>query len=121
MRLAQAEGSCFRIGKRHSGGAERGCKRAMSGELEMTDKLVDMPTVDDLKAIARRAFCVFRGDVPGSKGRAISDLAFAQSELIALGMGDVYDAENRRSNLIARGFVPPEDLPSYRALGQIGW
>ena len=74
------------------------------------DNVFDMPTVNDLRAIARAAFEEMRGSRPATGRGAMNDLAFAQRELVALGRGDVYDAEFRRSELILRGFVPPDDF-----------
>ena len=68
----------------------------------------DMPTVDDLKAAARRAFAALSRD--NFCVRAISDLAFTQRELKALGASEVYEQEYRRSELLKRGYTPPEDL-----------
>jgi hypothetical protein len=73
------------------------------------ENVFDMPTADDLRAIARAAFEELRGARPATGRGAMNDLAFAQRELVALGRGEVYDAEFRRSELILRGFVPPDD------------
>ena len=62
--------------------------------------MTDLPTVDELRAIARSAFA--RG--------ALNDLAFAERELTLLGARDVYAAEFRRHELLRRGFTPPEDM-----------
>jgi hypothetical protein len=67
----------------------------------------DMPTVDDLRAIARAAFEVARGGRATSGRHYMSDLAFAQRELAALGCVDVYHEEYRRHELLMRGFTPP--------------
>lgn len=64
--------------------------------------MTDLPTVDELRAIARSAFA--RG--------AFNDLAFAERELTLLGARDVYAAEFRRHQLLQRGFTPPEDMMS---------
>lgn len=64
--------------------------------------MTDLPTVDELRAIARSAFA--RG--------SFSDLAFAERELTLLGARDVYVAEFRRHELLQHGFTPPEDMMS---------
>ena len=68
----------------------------------------DMPTVDDLRLIARAAFEEMRGVRPITGRGALNDLRFAQQELCALGRGLVYDQEFRRHELLIRGFTPPE-------------
>lgn len=69
----------------------------------------DMPTVADLRAIARAAFEEIRGTRPASGRGAVSDLAFAQRELKLLSNGAVYDQEYRRHELLIRGFTPPDE------------
>lgn len=68
----------------------------------------DMPTVDDLREIARAAFEEMRGARPVTGRGALNDLAFALRELREIGRGDVYEFESRRHELIIRGFTPPE-------------
>jgi hypothetical protein len=70
----------------------------------------DMPTVEDLRAIARAAFEQLRGARKPGPRPAVSELAFAQRELNALDAGDVYNAELLRHELLVRGFTPPDDL-----------
>lgn len=74
------------------------------------DNIADMPTVDDLRSIARAAFEEMRGARQATGRGAMNDLAFARRELMNIGRGDVYDSEFRRSELMLRGFVPPDDL-----------
>lgn len=69
-----------------------------------------MPTVDDLREIARAAHEIRRGERAEIPDRpAILDLAFALSELRLLGRVDVYDEEVRRHELLLRGFTPPDE------------
>ena len=65
-----------------------------------------MPTVDDLRAIARAAFDEIRGARPATGRGAHNDLAFAERELRLIGQRPVYDEEFRRHELIQRGFTP---------------
>ena len=67
----------------------------------------DMPTVDDLRAIARAAFEVARGQRASMGRHYIHDLAFAQRELARLGQERVYSEEYRRHELLLRGYTPP--------------
>lgn len=69
----------------------------------------NMPTVDDLRLIARAAFEELRGVRPITGRGALNDLAFAQRELKLLGAQGVYDKEDRRHELLLRGFTPPND------------
>ena len=67
----------------------------------------DMPTVSDLRAIARAAFEEMRRERPTTGRGTLNDLAFAQRELKLLGQASVYDEEYRRHELLLRGFTPP--------------
>lgn len=65
-----------------------------------------MPTVQDLREIARHAFAVLRGEQEPTKQGCFADLAFAQHELFMLKEHTVYEEERRRHELIIRGFAP---------------
>ena len=67
----------------------------------------DMPTVDDLREIARAALEVQRGERSIGPRHYVDDLLFSMSELKLLGRLDVYDYEVRRHELLRRGFTPP--------------
>jgi hypothetical protein len=80
------------------------------GRDDVTDKLSNMPDVDDLRAIARAGYEMLRGERKETPNGAYADLAFAKRELVALGHGPVFTAEWRRHELLTRGFTPPDDL-----------
>ena len=65
-----------------------------------------MPTVQDLREIARHAFAVARGEQKPTKQGYAADLAFAENELNLLKEYSVMAEERRRHELILRGFAP---------------
>ena len=69
-----------------------------------------MPTVDDLRMLARETFANYRKE---TKIVDLEKLKFCQKELDMLGYADVYDEEFRRSELIENGFHPPEKIKGY--------
>ncbi len=79
--------------------------------------ITDMPTVDDLRMILRATFAERRRQdaekTIGGFAKSMADLSFCADELRMLGAIEVYRQEYRRSELIKRGFTPPDDLPSY--------
>lgn len=73
----------------------------------------DLPTVEELRQIARRAYETLRNHNIYSKEAMLagSDISFVRRELIHLtGTHDVLDQEYRRDELLRRGYAPPEDL-----------
>ena len=75
--------------------------------------ITDMPTVEELRQIARRAYETLRNHNIYSKEAMLagSDISFVRRELIHLtGTHDVLDQEYRRDELLRRGYAPPEDL-----------
>jgi hypothetical protein len=75
----------------------------------------DMPTAEDLRAVARAAFEQLRGARKQGPRSPMSELAFAHSELKAMGMVEVYDAEFRRHELLMRGFTPPAEFEAHKS------
>lgn len=73
------------------------------------DNISDMPTVEDLRMIARAAFEEMRGERPASGRGHLSDMAFAQRELSILDRSEVYVEEHRRHELLLRGYTPPDE------------
>lgn len=65
-----------------------------------------MPTVQDLREIARHAFAVQRGEQKPTNQGCYADLAFASHELFMLKEYKVMEEERRRHELIIRGFAP---------------
>ena len=73
----------------------------------------DMPTVEELRQIARRAYETLRQHDLYSNEAHIAgcDISFVRRELINLtGSHDVLDQEYRRDELLRRGYTPPEEL-----------
>ena len=85
----------------------------MSQAKEEEMDVTTMPSVDDLRQMAREMFRDqrVRGDNDYSGlSKEISDLCFIIGELRRLDAVHVYDQELRRHELLKRGFLPPEDL-----------
>lgn len=79
----------------------------------------DMPDVHELRSIARTAFETLRSNPPTLVlSQAASTLVFAQTELRWLGCEQVYHEENRRHELLKRGFLPPDALDAAPGIAQ---
>ncbi|WP_157991375.1 hypothetical protein [Caldimonas tepidiphila] len=73
--------------------------------------VMDMPDVEELRAMARAAFETLRSNPPTlTLSQAAGTLVFVQNELRQIGSERVYQEECRRHELLKRGFTPPDDF-----------
>lgn len=80
-------------------------------------KISDMPDGIELRSMARSAFETLRSNPPTLVlSQSASTLLFVQNELRLLGLEHVYHEENRRHELLKRGFTPPESLDNFAAV-----
>jgi hypothetical protein len=80
------------------------------------DNISDMPTVEDLRMIARAAFEEMRWERPASGRGYLNDMTFAQRELSILDRAEVYAEEHRRHELLLRGYTPPDESNTRNSL-----
>lgn len=85
------------------------CWKPIESPQEPAMSTPDMPTVEDLRLMARKAFERIRNG--GSIVHELSELIFVQGELELMGRRDVYRNEHRRHELLTRGYTPPETNP----------
>ena len=74
--------------------------------------ITDMPTAEELRMMLRSLLTSYRNakDELAIKMSTFSDWDFIHSEMMHLKRLDIWEEENRRHELIKRGYTPPDDL-----------